>query len=1137
MTDEIVVQPEITGNIPEMLALISGSYFDLVSGSVVQYSDYRSQIPLYPDGLYPGVMWNPGELGYTGYHFMGFASYPNAPEPLFMLSGDISDSSLYPVWYPKTEPEEIPIQGRLPDSGNIRTHTVTFAVAKSLEHKFSGELPSAVTLKYGSELDIAGYWDDKMTASGLHFAGWTTNPNFPTVIPRIVVSQDITLYAVWYSAKVPYHKPKTFSVSFGNGSTLRLNQHSTIRLRGFNPDGLSYAGYTLEGWSNYSNADTSLFHLLVRDDIFLYPVWVKEPEQAYYEEPILPEPPVVDPYNEEGQDGQPELEWYHPNSPKHPYHKDNPYSVFAENNPYDTLHPGYPFGETEIDWSLFPDDPLDIYYPYAPSNPYNPENTHRIRLTDGVVINPDNVYAYTSFQLMNGALRAPLYKGVIELRQQFLEYVPDIYKGDFKNKQTFCEEPHISDNETITLTVDNTDGTFIIPTGGLSSSGAPCLFDWDIWIDYEYVGRWTGNSGLRSQGITLDLYNKPGIAAASVSATPRYEAVNREREFEIPVKVVSDGQWRCVPFWILLSDSGLLRGKSLGIYSEFLSVVGFREIYSGTTTFTVNRQSDQELNDRLLQGFVFYPTRKIENCAVEVVLLDFDNPVKLFGTVCIFGQPIFDPVELGVRQDTHNYEPCFVSGYDLDLVCGEEDREENQRAAIEVAGIHKQGQLSVCEYDKPRFSCDGPQYDLSAGLFPKQIDSVLSDRARCVLKGMLKEISEIIEPTVPEQYVSVDLGLLYESKDYSHDHSCEFDYSLNICPVQYVSRTAYGYITELIKCLRYDSEHGKSKITIRPHYRAAFSYGWLRAFGFSYSSIEQWNLPENKDKLLEVEMLMTPAMFCDSGTDAGNYCMRDLFYGCRNLNLGRKFNFTTDWSRVTHAGNAFMFRAFRDCESLGYFPLNYKEPQGFTTVGEDFKAYKCYGCKNLRSLGVENTEPSGIINASYGYGRFEYYGCESLLKLPDIYTEPKQIISADLYDFQLAKFMNCSKLLYLPNRYRETDVTAVGDNYLAYKFNESGLTHLPKGYKEQQPYSVGDNCHVCKFAGCVNLRSLHYTYVEIDPVLRGTNFLKWKFRDSLLGDITYASVNAGICESVKNFDYEPESNFSLWIGSVQRQNV
>ena len=155
----------------------------------------------------------------------------------------------------------------------LYTHTVTFEVGETAAKKFFDTLPAPITVKYGSELDLMGYGDEKMRAYGLHFGGWSTNPNFQTPIPRIVVTASITLYAVWYTARLPYNKPKTYTVSFGGRTMLHLNRSSVLRLKGFNPDMLTSRTHRFLGWHTMPNAREPLFHLVVREDTFLYPVW------------------------------------------------------------------------------------------------------------------------------------------------------------------------------------------------------------------------------------------------------------------------------------------------------------------------------------------------------------------------------------------------------------------------------------------------------------------------------------------------------------------------------------------------------------------------------------------------------------------------------------------------------------------------------------------------------------------------------------------------------------------------------------------------------------------------------------------------------------------------------------------------
>jgi len=316
---------------------------------------------------------------------------------------------------------------------------------------------------------------------------------------------------------------------------------------------------------------------------------------------------------------------------------------------------------------------------------------------------------------------------------------------------------------------------------------------------------------------------------------------------------------------------------------------------------------------------------------------------------------------------------------------------------------------------------------------------------------------------------------------------------------------------EKLKCIPYEPE-GTSRIIIRPHYKAAKRYGWLRAFGFHPNSAEKWNRQENKDKVVEAAMTVTPSMFCDTDIDAGNYALRYLFYGCRNLQLGTPFTFTRDWDSVPTAGNDFLYKAFWGCEALDNFPVDYLEPQGFLVVGENYKAYKCYGCKNLHNIGTVNTEPPHLTRVGYSFEAFEYAGCENLLVLPERYKEVSQLVSDQLYDFQLCKFSGCTKLRTLPDRYTETEVVAAFDNYLAYKFHESGLEFLPKNYSESLAITfIGKNCQVGKFAGCTRLRRLPVHYTEINPANTENNFIKFKFKDcsALVVNAAYKFPNVG----------------------------
>jgi hypothetical protein len=1120
-------QPEVTGSMPNLTALLSGTYLNMVTGQILEYTQYRSAAPLYPVSPDPAIMWNPGSLSRSGFDFLGFATYPNAVEPLFMLSGDTPTDTLFPVWQSSEY-----LAGQ-----HGKTHTVTFTVSDEAGKMFFGRLPNPVTLKYGSEIDLMGYGDEEMFAYGFHFAGWSSYPIFQIPMPRIVITEDMTLYAVWYTARIPYNKPMQHEVSFGNGMKLLLNHSSVLRLTEFNPDHLSDSKYELTGWNVLPFAPESLFHLLVRSDVFLYPVWRKKIDPLFG--PIYDPESPTNPFNDPA--GNP----YHAGHESSPYHEDNPYGVIAVGNPYDTTHDSYPYGPEPrvMEDTLFPSDPHHLYHPDNIFNPYHPVNPHRIVLVNGEVLNPDNPYSPASLsnpyhphhpsgslespthayhpgnienpyhpdypyqppitlppvvadctihfvlttrsaprpyqapkkpqqspgvalQALNGWLKAPLEKGVFTLRQQFLPSNQDSYREDFRDKQTYCEDPHIPEHEKLVLTVSHgADGIFRVPTGGLSSSGASCLFDWDIWIDYRYTGRYTGNSGLRSAGISLELKPEPSLIAPGIQAAPRYTRMSREKEIELFIEVKSSGQWECLPFWVMFSDGGVFRDKGTGIAKQFLTADGLKNINSGNTMLTVTKKPGADLQDRLLQGFVFYPKRKVNGCAVELVLLDLCHPY-------------------------HDAEPLHLN-----------------RQTVRV-----------------QYPCENPFFTLGSSPVQVYLDSSLTDRAMCVLNTALEEVvTNTLEPPQPEPSLPepsspepplkpVLLGVRAGIKD--AEAACSHFFTLTASPVKRKSLpdSLTGWAREKRKCIPYEPKPGVSKIIIRPHYKSALRQGWLRAFGFHPESVEEWNSPKNKEQVAAVSAAITPMMFCDSAIDAGNYCMRYLFYGCRSLKLESPFTFTEDWNGVHTAGNDFMFKMFQDCTSLDQFPVDYREPQGFITVGENFKAYKCCGCLNLQNIGLADTEPPHLFCAGYSFEAFEYADCKSLLVLPEGYRETAEIRGDKLYDFQLGQFFGCVRLRTLPDRYTESRVLSVGHNYLAYKFCESGLEFLPQGYSESLALTfIGKNCQAGKFKGCVKLLGLPDSYTEINPGNIEDNFVKHKFKDSLqlVVNINYKFPNVG----------------------------
>ena len=996
MSSETAIKPFIYGSIPDLRELPPGAMLHLRTGTITQCREYASTVPPYPD--YPDTqVWNPGQLARDGFIFGGWSTRPFGI-PIYLVTHAMENITLYPVW--RTPDGDWELNCDEPDPPprerlDTTTHTVRFTLSRRDRMRFGGSLPDTLRVAYGSELDLVNYGSDAMTMPGRTFAGWSVSPLHSEIVPRVCVVGDLTLYAVFYTVRLPMDKPPTHGVTFVSGVdrlTIPFNHSSVLRVSGYVPPGIvlqsTGKNWQFAGWVespleedrlSYNAKPSQLpFQVKVSKNTTLYTAWnlplnctgtINDPDD---EPPILEPPPELLP--------------------------------------------------CEVSFQL--------------EARHGPRVTRRLPETREI-----------TFQVLREMLQTPLVDGVFHFDQQFPLEVPELYANRpwLKNKQTYGEDPHIPEYEKLELLVDNSvDGNpahiWFVPTGGLTSSGAPAVFDWDIWIDYRYVGRYTGTGGLRTRGIELDLSRVMREMATGVRATPRYVRLNREDPVQVDVRVTADGVWNCVLFYVHMTSAGTVFSSGLGLYEEFLSVTGLSEVNYGNKTLRVGNSKTPIMDDRLLQGFVFWPAgRKIYECAVEMVLLDFVDPA-LYGTPLLLNRTWID-VEYG---------------------------------------------------------CAPPTFKAIVGQVERVIDSSLSEEARCVLDAVVRDVL-VPRPVVPpEEQLStvVSVGSRFFVKDVMFGCAPP---ALKVVTSQVPLRNRAIPLSdrakEELRCQPY-TPGDTAKIIIRPHWKAPRFHGWLRAFGFHRDSAELWNTKENKDKLLQVDMRITPLMFCDTSTNAGHYCMRYLFYGCRKLQLGSSFTFHNGWENVREVGNEFMAHAFRDCKSLDGFPVNYVEPQGLVIAGNDFKAHRCHGCSALSNLGTVLSPSPRLAVIGHGFEIFEYSDCEKLAVLPHDYTEPATLIGNRPFDFQMGKFRNCRTLRTLPDRFTESVLVETGDNYLAYKYQNSGLTFLPCRYSS--PYALtyaGTNCQTAMFDGCARLRSLPETYTEIAPGIIGNNFIKYKFRE------------------------------------------
>lgn len=119
--------------------------------------------------------------------------------------------------------------------------------------------------------------------------------------------------------------------------------------------------------------------------------------------------------------------------------------------------------------------------------------------------------------------------------------------------------------------------------------------------------------------------------------------------------------------------------------------------------------------------------------------------------------------------------------------------------------------------------------------------------------------------------------------------------------------------------------------------------GWLRAFGFTDSTTTGSNLQENKNKIIEVDGLLTEQMIRTKNTD--NYVCAYMFRDCTKLTMGQQFNL----------------------------------PQEIISVGSHFCYSMFYGNSSLTINSIFQI-PQNIIS-------FQYYFCSAIFRLcPSITT-------------------------------------------------------------------------------------------------------------------------------------------------------
>lgn len=208
----------------------------------------------YFDAEYVTVKGNVNNLQRNGYEFVGWSTVGNAP--LEYVEGDTivvngEDIALFAVW-------------------NVSSFSVTY---DSLGEN-AGYCPEEQFVSHNETVVISDNVGD-LHKEGYYFAGWSTTPG--TVVEffpgdEIIVSDDITLYAVW----VEVSNPKvTFYLEDGSGDTLeRFVYYPDDRLLELPPSPVR-EGYSFENWYTLPNGSGEVFstETQITDDLIVYANW------------------------------------------------------------------------------------------------------------------------------------------------------------------------------------------------------------------------------------------------------------------------------------------------------------------------------------------------------------------------------------------------------------------------------------------------------------------------------------------------------------------------------------------------------------------------------------------------------------------------------------------------------------------------------------------------------------------------------------------------------------------------------------------------------------------------------------------------------------------------------------------------
>jgi hypothetical protein len=596
-----------------------------------------------------------------------------------------------------------------------------------------------------------------------------------------------------------------------------------------------------------------------------------------------------------------------------------------------------------------------------------------------------------------GDLRSPLTDTNLDfdfVRQQYFD-TPAL---THEQHQKF-ESVNIPLLEELEFLVDNTSSVFYIPTGGLSTTQSEVSFDWDVYLNYEYYGRYCGWSGYRSSGIKINTRTPRRHIASYVDLSIGYERFDRKKDTKRIIGVMSDGDYEYLPFYIIMMDNGIYLEHRMGVYEDIAFDV-YRDRMEVTYAVPF-----LEVDNRIVQFVAVYPYGK------EIEAED----VRYYALDLVRKDMLNDPVEV-CSLFTDTTVECRVPAFLAKWAAGKIVKR------CQLPDIKVQGGYSECPAEyltpnqsritiRPRYNIELAQGWLRAFGFTEERssyetwneaenkDKVL--RVRCAISPKMVCVSDTAtgdycmrnwfnacrNMTIGNRfYYTFDWNRVKRAGKewcYQKFFACE---SITSFPPDYNEPQNIETCGDDFNAFKY--EECVHLVRINDRYSEPNS---LREFGHRFTAGEFSGC---------VRLQGVSAVYCEPLRVSAQKPLHDInaykFANCRSLVDLRNYGETP----LTFAGNNYHLCKFLNCTGLERLSVHYTEAD-IETAGHNYSRDKFKGCEELKTLGrlykiadVKTTGNNALLGTFSFCPKLVY---NPLMRLPNIDSNKEGVFEHTFY--------------------------------------------------------------------------------------------------------------------------------------------